>query len=242
MIEPTEMSGTMQPAHAAFIAWRGIDHAIDSAHFAHDRTALQSLMASLGSDDTPWGRYYSALAQFLMACLPGTDPADGIALARSALQAVDDCEATAVQMQVERLVLSGSICGLIAKLSSGQQRARVGGRAMTDLNQAVKLGPDNPRGIFSQARAALGMARPGGRDAEEAFVRVRHSMSLFDTPASACVPPNWGRLQVLLFIAETHRRRGEIVLAQHVHGKLLRAARPHSYPAVADLGARIANS
>lgn len=219
--------------------WRTVEQSIVAAFLGRDVDDLARIAGDLVEDSSSWGRYYCGLAKFFLATTRVTSQEDASRLAHEALELIDNTFVTDPDLELEMLVLSGSISGLLAKLSSGLQRSRIGLRSLGALERAAKLDPYNPRAQFANASAAFSMNRPGSRDSEEAFKRLLHCEKMFERPGARDKLPQWGHIHVQLFLVNAHLRRQEVVLAQQVLSKLERTSRGMNYPVVTELAQRV---
>lgn len=220
--------------------WSTLDKAISTALFKRDAETLARTIEELESDPSPWACYYRALALFLAARQAGSDADQTQRMARQAVAALDGMICALEPMEVERLVLSGSICGLLAKHSKGLERGRIGWRAMSEFGQALKLAPENPRAVFAEASASYSMAKPRSREQEGALERLIACERLFEIAARSAQAPVWGHEQLLMYLAEVHLARREVVLAQQAVHRLQRLCFGRQLPAIQDLYLRVA--
>lgn len=113
---------------------------------------------------------------------------------------------------------------------------------MGAVRQAYKMAASHPRAVYVYASTAYALARPNSRDAEDAFELLQRSQYLFEQPSLADTLPAWGHLNVLLYLAEVHLQRREIVQAQQLACKLGRLATGRKYIVIDELVAKVARA
>lgn len=222
--------------------WVQLESAIMQAYFARDVQAFQSWIQFDFTDDSAWGRYYAALAGFFAIPVLGGGHERTRELAGAALSVLDTMPMQSREQELEKLILDGCLCGHLARVAGVIDRARYGYRASSAVRQAYKMAATHPRTVYVYASAAYATARPFSRDADEALALLHRSQYLFEQTSLADPLPNWGYLNVLLYLVEVHLRRREIIQAQQVAGKLGRVVKSGQYIVIDELFAKVARA
>lgn len=97
----------------------------------------------------------------------------------------------------------------------------LGPRIAAAFAEAEKLGPRNPRVVLQKGIGLLHVPRAFGGGAEAAERELRRAETLFAQEPETKAWPNWGRLDVLIWLGQALARQGDREAARAVYRRAL---------------------
>lgn len=199
------------------------------AYHAENSGRLRSLIQTLSAQVAAGGAdnalaYHLAHAEYRLGALSAAQDPHGADAAFS--QCIDRLKRLLGRdpASVESLILqSDCYSGLAAVSRFGAVLLRA--RASDRVQSALKLAPENPRGVLTAALQELARSDPGSPDNARAFSRLRFAAQLFErSSATSIEAPGWGHADAYLELGRQLQARGDIVGARNWIEKALIAS------------------
>ncbi len=107
----------------------------------------------------------------------------------------------------EALALLGSVYG--SQISSAWKGMRLGPKAGEALDRAEKVSPNNPRVVLQQAISAFYTPKMFGGGLELAEEKLRRAEELFEKEPALKPWPDWGRVDVYVWLGQVLAKTGD---------------------------------
>jgi tetratricopeptide (TPR) repeat protein len=180
---------------------------IDMAVMLEDDDALAVYARQLSSLDGDWADYYRAYVDYRRSQIPGTAKKDAKRLLNECIEILNELIERRPDM-AEAYSLNASCNGISAQFYMLRAAAR-GSAANKSLQQALKLGAENPRVILQDAQSLIFRPALFGGDKEKAMERLKLALERFaDWESPDPEAPVWGEAEAWLTIARLHRDQG----------------------------------
>jgi tetratricopeptide (TPR) repeat protein len=98
------------------------------------------------------------------------------------------------------LALRGTVTGQLAEVSGTLSAMRLGPRSFRQLDQALKISPDDQRVALLNGMVRLRAPRPFGGGAEKAEREFRRAIALFERDSAKSPAPVWGRADAHIWL------------------------------------------
>jgi len=127
----------------------------------------------------------------------------------------------------EALALLGSVYG--NQITNAWKGMRLGPKASKALEQAESISPDNPRVILQQAISAFHTPSLFGGGLEAAEEKLRHAEALFEREPASKSWPDWGRIDVYVWLGQVLVKTGDHKGARTAYEKGLSLEPDHAW-------------
>ncbi len=181
-------------------AWRDLESRIEYGYYTEDARALARLAPALAADESRdrLHDYYTGLLAWRQALL--ANPAgSGAAFAARCVSSLDAALATQGDF-AEALALQAACRVAPAELGGGYAPLAVL-RARHEMDQALRLAPDNPRVLLLDAMSDYQLSGSQGGNRERALPKLRRATAAFESERRAADRvPGWGAPEAYLLL------------------------------------------
>ena len=192
----------------------------DRARLEAARTLLDRALTAFPRD--PLLQHYQGYALWREAALLlGSDEREA---ARSLLEQADRVlEQSGTRLRLPetfavRAAVTGQLIGLSRNPLTGM---RLGPRSSALMEEAVEVGPRNPRVWLVKGINAMYTPAMWGGGLDKARSHLQRAQELFDRDAAAAAMPAWGEADVHIYLGQIHAKQGRVSEARAAYARAL---------------------
>lgn len=190
-------------------SWRDLESRIEYGYYTEDARALARLGPALAADESrdKLHEYYTGLLAWRQALL-ATPPAAGAAFAARCVSSLD--AALAAQSDFAEALALQAACRLAPEELGGGPAPLSAYRAHREMDQALRLAPDNPRVLLLDAMSDYRLPASKGGNHERALAKLRRATAAFESERrSAEQVPGWGAPDAYLLLGRDLLEHGD---------------------------------
>lgn len=198
--------------------WGDIEARIDFGYYTQDARTLRSIADTLsgGGKADPERDYYRGFVQYRLLLL-ATQAGNGKDAAKDAAERCVDSLAEAIKARpgyADALALQSGCLGILSGLKPWKAPL-LGPKSGTQLQQALKLAPRDPRVLLVDALADDERPAFAGGDKERAFGKFQKAVDAFEAERQGLTRlPGWGAPEAYYYLARSSLARGDAQAAR----------------------------
>jgi Tetratricopeptide repeat len=190
-------------------AWRDLESRIEYGYYTEDASALARLAPALAADEShdKLHDYYRGLLAWRQALLasPGGSSAGFAARCVASLDA-----ALAAQSDFAEALALQAACRLAPAELGGGHAPLAAYRARHEMDEALRLAPDNPRVLLLDAMSDYRLSASQGGNRERALSKLRRAAAAFESERRAADHvPGWGAPEAYLLLGRDLLEHGD---------------------------------
>jgi tetratricopeptide (TPR) repeat protein len=197
------------PAQEANDSWRDLESRIEYGYYTEDAHALARLGPALAADEShdKLHDYYTGLLAWRQSLL-ATPRVSAAAFAARCVSSLDG--ALGAQSDFAEALALQAACRLAPEEQGGGPAPLSAYRARREMDEALRLAPDNPRVLLLDAMGDYRLPASRGGNRERALVKLRRATAAFESERRAADHvPGWGAPDAYLLLGRDLLEHGD---------------------------------
>jgi tetratricopeptide (TPR) repeat protein len=181
--------------------WRDLESRIEYGYYTEDARALARLVPALAADEShdKLHDYYTGLLAWRQALLATAAADSGGKFAARCVASLD--AALSAQSDFAEALALRAACRLVPAELGGSYAPLSAFRAHREMDEALRLAPDNPRVLLLDALSDYRLSASQGGNRERALAKLRRATAAFESERRAADHvPGWGAPDAYLLL------------------------------------------